>query len=112
MLEEPKQKGKYSIITTPYKRLDFNNAHGFKNEMLDFIEQGHNQIILQMGNVGFMDSKGLSVFLFVYRCVRPDGVVVLVELSDQVRKIFALTKVDQVVPVYDRLQDALAALNE
>ncbi len=109
MLTEPKQQGEYSIVTVNCRRLDYTNTHGFKNELLDLISQGHNKIILDMAKVEFMDSKGLSAFLFAFRAVHPEGIIILVELQEHVRKIFTLTKVDQVVPIYNKPQDALTA---
>lgn len=110
MLTEPKREKGYAIVTIPYERLDFSNVNGFKNGILDLIDHGDNRIIFEMGNIGFMDSKGLSAFLFLYRAVGTDGVLALVNMHEQIRKIFSLTRTDRVLPIFDSLQDALTSL--
>ncbi len=99
-------------MTLPVERLDYSNVNGFKNQMLDFIAQGHNRIVLDMTRVEAMDSKGLSAFLFLSRAVGTEGRIVLAGVREEIRRILILTRTDRVLAVFDNLPAALDGVQD
>jgi anti-sigma B factor antagonist len=98
------------IVSFVSPRLDFSTAYVFKNAMLDLISQGERKFVIDLGQVETMDAKGLSAILFCCRAIDMPGFVLLAGLEPRVRSIFAMTRVDTVVPVFDRIDAALASL--
>jgi len=97
-------------VKIPDSRLDYNNANGFKNAMLNFVDQGFNKFAVDMADVEFMDSRGLSSFLSLFRATGKGGAMALFLVQEPVRKIFSLTRTDRIVQIHPSLEDALAAL--
>ena len=48
------------LIKLEENRLDAESAPGFKSRMVDFINQGHRRVVLDLGQVEFVDSSGLT----------------------------------------------------
>lgn len=66
-------------------------------------------VVVDCSRVGFMDSTGLSVFVTAHQRARESGARLEVVVAEPaVRKVFAITGIDSVIPVHDRLDSALA----
>ena len=66
-------------------------------------------VVVDCSRVGFMDSTGLSVFVTAHQRAREAGTRLDVVVAEPaVRKVFAITGIDSVIPVHDRLESALA----
>ncbi len=90
----------YCWIKVPGPQLDYANAYALKNTFLDLIRTGQQAIVVDLSEVEAMDSKGLSTFLFACRALGDAGGMVLTDLHPSVRRIFALTRVDQIITIY------------
>ncbi len=97
-------------VKIPEARLDYNNANGFKSAMLNLIDQGFIKFAVDMADVEFMDSRGLSSFLSLFRATGQHGAMSLFLVQEPVRKIFSLTRTDKIMQIRPNLEDALAAL--
>ena len=79
--------------------------------VLAVVEQGHGKLILDLAEVGFMDSSGLSVLVSVFKAARlKNGDVVLLHLNPTVRSLVELTRLHQVFSIFDDETMALARL--
>ena len=68
-------------------------------------------VVVDLREVTFMDASGLGVLATSGHVARMrGGAVRLVGPTHQIRRILALTLLDQVLPVYDDLQEALTAV--
>lgn len=70
------------------------------------------EVILDLSGVGYIDSTALGVLVGVRVQRRKGGLppIRLVVVSDQVRRIFAVTALDRVWPIHATLDEALAAV--
>lgn len=71
------------------------------------VREGQGPAVLDLEGVPFMDSSGLHVVMQLWRALRGEGRALAVSCRpDGVRKLFQLTALDGVVPLYE---DAAAA---
>jgi len=82
-----------------------------RQKLLATVEQGGGKLILDLAEVGFMDSSGLSVLVSALKATRAKGGdIALLHLSPNVRSLIELTRLQQVFPIFDDEAAALARL--
>lgn len=92
-------------------RLDAASAQGFKGAMVDFIHAGHRRVVLELSAVEFMDSTGLAALLSTMKTLDGSGELALTGLSEKVRKLFAITRLDRgVFRLFQNEKEAVSAL--
>jgi anti-sigma B factor antagonist len=65
-------------------------------------------VVLDLRSVTFMDASGLGVLATCgHGARRLGGAVRLVGPSRQIRRLLALTRLDQVLPIYESMEEAL-----
>jgi sigma-B regulation protein RsbU (phosphoserine phosphatase) len=80
------------VIVTPQDRFDTNSAPEVERVLVDHIERGEKQIVLDLSNISYISSIGLRVILkAVMAMIRTDGRVVLCGGNDQVRTVLQLS---------------------
>ena len=68
-------------------------------------------VILDMGELLYMNSTGLNIMISVLtRTRKAGGEVLLANISHGVRQLFVVTKLDTVFPILDTVELALAKL--
>jgi anti-sigma B factor antagonist len=81
--------------------VDVYTAPRLKEQLVSLIEGGCTNIIIDLQNVGFIDSSGLGVLVSALRRARErDGAVRIVCSRDNVLKIFRITGLDKVFPIF------------
>ena len=91
-------------------RLDASSAPALKNRITALVRRGHRRIALDLSEVEFIDSSGLSALVSVLRQLQGEGELVLVGLRSTVLSMFKLTRLDRVFRVFPDQPQALAAL--
>lgn len=82
-----------------------------RQRLLATVDQGSGKLILDLADVGFMDSSGLSVLVSVFKAARlKNGEVVLLHLNPTVRSLIELTRLQQIFAIFDDEAAALARL--
>lgn len=88
------------VVQAPDLDLDANNAEAFKGSAASLVD-GYSRVVLDLNNVGFMDSAGLGAVLSVYRKVISDGGQFRVfGLSKEVRTLFDLVRMQRLFEIY------------
>ncbi len=81
--------------------VDVYSAPRLKQELVAAIEGGCANVIVDLEQVGFIDSSGLGVLVSALRRARErDGVVRIVCTRDNILKIFRITGLDKVFPIF------------
>ncbi|MET8795488.1 STAS domain-containing protein [Nocardia sp. NPDC004568] len=75
---------------------------------LEDAQRGGDPLVVDMSEVGFLGSAGLSVLLVISEAAEP-GAGLRVVVSDAVRRPVELTGLDKLLSVHESLADALAA---
>lgn len=92
-------------------RLVIADAPQVRQNLLATVEQGNGKLILDLAQVGFMDSSGLSVLVSALKATRAKGGdVALLHLNSTVRSLIELTRLQQVFAIFDDEATALARL--
>jgi anti-sigma B factor antagonist len=91
-------------------RLDASSAPALKNRIVGLIKSGHHHIALDLADVEFIDSSGLSALVSALRLLQGDGELVLIGPRSTVLSMFKLTRLDRVFRIFPDQAEALAAL--
>lgn len=68
------------------------------------------RVVLEMSGVDFIDSACLGAIVALSRKIREGGGDLrLAQLTDEVRSIFQITRLDKVLKIFDSLQEATAS---
>lgn len=88
-------------IMTLDGEVDVYTAPALKQRIVDAVEDGCVNILVNMEKVGFIDSSGLGVLVSGLRRVKErSGVIRLVCTKDNILKIFRITGLDKVFPIF------------
>lgn len=96
------------VVVTP-EEIDITNADGLRAALLECSGQGHGGLlVVDMSRTRFCDTAGLHALVGAHkRALAQGGEVRVVIPGVAVQRIFALTGLDQVIPGFVSLQDAL-----
>ncbi|MFH1914014.1 MAG: STAS domain-containing protein [Pseudomonadota bacterium] len=107
---EERMVGKTMILRPVEERLDAANSGLLKSRFVDLVNDGHRSFVIDLSVVDFMDSTGLAALMSCLKTLGGEGEIVLAALSVKVRKLFALTRLDQgVFRIFVSTEEALAA---
>ena len=91
--------------------VDLYTAPEFKERMVELIESGKKQIVVDLSQATFIDSTTLGVLVGGVKRLRPaGGSLALVCTDDNITKIFEITGLDRVFPIHSSRDEALAAV--
>ncbi|AXC49214.1 anti-sigma factor antagonist [Paracoccus suum] len=82
-------------------RLDAAVATFFKDEMRRVMELGGRTVLLDLGQVDFMDSSGLGALIAVLKSMPRERPLELKGLQPNVQRVFRLTRMDSVFTIRD-----------
>lgn len=83
--------------------IDHHNAKGIREEIDCAIEKNRpKELILDMSEVGFMDSSGIGLVMGRYKIMRENGGTVTVQSCiPSIKKVMRLAGLDKVVKIKD-----------
>jgi anti-sigma B factor antagonist len=91
--------------------LDVATAPRLREQLLAAITSGGPRLILDLGDVDFLDSTGLGVIVGLLKRARTlGGDLRLVCPSPAIRKVFEITALDRTMPLADTVDEALAGV--
>ena len=80
-------------------RIDAHVAGAFRTALITQIEAGHRNVIIDLARVTFIDSSGLGAVVSALKRIGRDGDLRVRSLTDGVRTMFELTRLNRVIPV-------------
>lgn len=90
--------------------LDLDTAPRLRQALLDHAEQGDHRVVLNLRQVGFLDSSGLSAIIAGLRAMESHrGCLVLAAVTSQVQRLLDITHVSDELPVYAGVAEAIAS---
>lgn len=97
------------MVATPKMDLDASNVEDFKKAAAPLV-QGRSRVVMDLSGIGFMDSAGLGAILSIFKKVRGDGGQFRVfGLSNEVKALFELVRMQRLFEVYPDRESAVAA---
>ncbi len=103
-----RQEQGWLIATVGETRIDAAAAIAFKEAMRAVTDPFAGPVILDLGQVDFIDSSGLGAIVAVMKLLDPARPLHLVALTSNVDRVFRLTRMDSVFPIHETVTAALA----
>jgi anti-anti-sigma factor len=100
--------GGVPVVAAP-EEIDITNAVWLRAALHEATAQGNRTLVADMSQTRFCDSSGLNVLVRAHQCAQADGGGVrLVISAAAVLRIFVITGMDRVIPIFPSLEEALA----
>jgi anti-sigma B factor antagonist len=88
--------------------VDLYTAPEFKQQLLELVGQGAKDVVVDLTNTTFIDSTTLGVLVGGVKRLRPNGGQLSLVCSDRnITKIFEITGLDKVFPIYATRSEAV-----
>jgi anti-sigma B factor antagonist len=83
-----------------------------RDRVKDLLADGQRRILLDLGNINYIDSAGLGALISSYTTTkREGGQLKLVNLTKRIQDLLSITKLITVFDTYDDEKEALASFN-
>ncbi len=101
---------KYTLLQLNESKLDTHLAPQLKSEFITLHAEGVKNIVLDMSEVKYTDSSGLSALLVGNRTFQQnDGFFALASLSEHVMKLIKISQLDGVLNIMPTVEEAIDA---
>ncbi|MFZ5963490.1 STAS domain-containing protein [Thalassococcus sp. BH17M4-6] len=96
------------VVTVKQPRIDAVVAIQFKDRMRELSALGPDRIVLDLGEVAFIDSSGLGAIVAAMKQLDDSQRLDLAALTPTVAKVFRLTRMDTIFTIYPDVPAAFA----
>jgi anti-sigma B factor antagonist len=91
--------------------VDVYSAPALKDKITELLESGEHTLIVDLAEVGFLDSTGLGALVEARAATsEAGGSLPLVCSQERILKLFTITGLDGIFAIHDSVGDAVAAL--
>ena len=98
-----------TAIVSVAGEIDFSRSPDLQRGLQEVVDRDPQRILIDLSDVAYMDSSGVaSLVKLLSRTKKKDVTLRLAGLSEKVRSIFEITRLDGVFDIYDTLEDAKA----
>lgn len=97
----------YSIAKISDEKVDSALSADLKSEFMTLNQDGVKNLIVDMGDVKYVDSSGLSALLVGNRSFTEQGAFVLYNVTDHVMKLISISQIDKVMTVLPNKEEAV-----
>jgi anti-anti-sigma factor len=102
---------KYTLLRLHEEKMDSSIAPNLKSEMVTLHAEGTRNIILDLTEVKYTDSSGLSALLVGNRIFQEEGgIFILACLSDHTMKLIKISQLDSVLNIIPSVEEAIDAV--
>jgi anti-sigma B factor antagonist len=107
---EVQKNGAATIFKLKERQLNSSISPELKGEFLILCQPTLKQLVIDLSDVDFCDSSGLSALLIAERKMRDNGgVIKLAGLRKEVRNLIKISQLDRVFEIHPTVSDALRA---
>ena len=105
------KKDQYSILKLQEEKLDSPLSPALKSEFVTLNAEGIKNIIIDLSEVKYVDSSGLSALLVGNRIYNEDGgIFILSSLNDHVMKLIKISQLNNVLNILPTVEEAIDAV--
>lgn len=106
---ETHDRGDTTVVSVKGE-VDLYTAPSLKERVADLVSAGRNRLAVDLAGVEFMDSTGLGVLIGgLKRCKEAGGSLALVAPREPVIKVLAITGLDKVFSIHERVDQAASS---
>jgi anti-sigma B factor antagonist len=107
-----RQAGDVTILDLDGKVTIGEGSVALRNAIRRLLGEGKSKILLNLGSVGYIDSSGIGELVSSFTAVNKEGgTLKLLNLTQKIQDLLAITKLLTVFDVYESEADALASFN-
>lgn len=111
MKYEIEKKEKYYLLTPKEEKIDSTLSPSLKADFVTFEVEGAKNLIINLDNVKYIDSSGLSALLVGNRIFTENkGSFVICNLNEHVMKLMKIAKLDTVLNLSPSIQEAIDSI--
>ncbi|WP_051865388.1 STAS domain-containing protein [Streptomyces griseus] len=100
-------------IATVAGDVDMRTAETLRRDASMIIEQGSRHLVLDLSQVGFCDSAGLSALIGLWHAAQAvGGALGLADVPDRLMRMLVLTGVDTILPVHATAAEAVTTMTD
>lgn len=101
--------GNHTVIAVSGE-VDIATADSLDAEITQVLADGAHHLVVDLSDVGFLDSTGLGVLVKALKRAREaGGTLAIVVTAERIAKVFRITGLDAVMPLHDDVDAAVAA---
>jgi anti-anti-sigma factor len=105
------KQDKYLLIQLNETKIDSTVSPQLKSDFVTLNAEGNKNMIVDMSQVKYIDSSGLSAILVGNRLANDsDGIFVLAGVTDHVMKLIRISQLDSVLDIMPTVQEAVDAV--
>lgn len=104
------KKEKYVTITLNEEKLDTSIAPELKSEFVTLQAEGFEHVIMNLSEVKYSDSSGLSALLVGNRLFNENGSFVICNVQEHVEKLIKISQLDKVMDILPTEEEAVDAV--
>lgn len=109
---ELKQDDKGVSFVTLQGDLDFHSSPELRTEFVKLVDTQTPKILVDLKKVNYIDSSGLATFVELFQKMkRYSGKLILFNLSQGVRSVFEIAKLDSIFRLANNEKEALALIS-
>jgi anti-sigma B factor antagonist len=98
------------VIVRPVGEIDLSCAAVLRAELGRVQSERPHRLVVDLAQVPYMDSSGVATLVEAYQIARRGGTrLILCSLSDKVRSIFEIARLDQVFKIVGTIEEARGA---
>src|SRR3954449_11959432 len=110
LVAKTRQVGNVDIVDLSGKITLGENTGILRDELRSLLAQGQKNILLNMGDVGYVDSAGLGELVGAYTtATNQGGQVKLLNLQTKMKDLLQVTKLHTIFPVFENEREAVAS---
>jgi anti-sigma B factor antagonist len=99
---------KYILIKLNESKLNSLNSPQLKSELILCNSEGQRNIILDLSNVKYSDSSGLSSLLVGHRiCKNADGTFILTRINENIARLIAISQLENILNIVETVDEAI-----
>ncbi len=107
-----RQAGDVTILDLDGKVTIGEGSVALRSAIRRVLGEGKNKILLNLGRVGYIDSSGIGELVSSFTAVNKEGgTLKLLNLTEKIQDLLAITKLLTVFDVYESEADALSSFN-
>ena len=95
------------IVVAVSGDIDNDTAPSLRRALVEAFSEGAKRVVVDLTTTDFLDSSGLGTLVGVSKEYSRDGELVLVCPRPQLRKLFKISRLDEVLAVHPDLESAL-----
>lgn len=104
---------KYCEIKLKYETIDERVAQELKGLIVESFNDGYHNFIINLINVKYIGTVGLSALLSGKKLLKDNGIIVLSQIQEKsILKVLEITQFDKIFKVFDTLDNAIEYLEQ